>query len=240
MSSSLLKDPHLLSSLKEDVMPIKNLVTLKGSSWDESIVCALITKERHMQGLVVTHFYYQLSRWICTKRSNNAITRLDHWTLWYAHKIRQKGLIIAGQLCKLERTTTDLVNRAMLCGFGKALAAHTHTEAQFTSTPGGGVTANTTCQDKSVTMSLLSSQWTRLYPRYRSQIESFLIKHYSQQSGVALPLILSVLDHQWLLKDAVVRAFHFMLKTRADQCRSLQCISGSNSCKWILFLESIT
>ncbi len=106
-----------------------------------------------------SNFYYQLSRWICTKRSNNAITRLDHWTLWCAH---ERGRIVAGQLCKLEQATTDQVNRAMLCGFRKALAAHTHTEAQFTSTPGGGVTANTTCQDKSVTTSLLSSQWTRL------------------------------------------------------------------------------
>lgn len=159
MSSSLLEEPHLLSSLKKDITPIKKLVTLKGSNSDENTVHILITKERHTVCMVwwqITHFYYQFSRWICIKRSNNAITRLDQWTLWYAHKIRQRGLIIAGQLCKLEQTTTALVNRAMLCGFGKALASHTHTEAQFTSTPGGGVTANTTCQDKSVTTSLSS------------------------------------------------------------------------------------
>lgn len=57
MSSSLLEEPHLLSSLKEDVTPIKKLVTLKGSNLEENIVRILITKEPHMHGLVVNQTF---------------------------------------------------------------------------------------------------------------------------------------------------------------------------------------
>ncbi len=57
MSSSLLEEPRLLSSLKEDVTPIKKLVTLKGSDLEENIVCILITKELHMHGLVVNQTF---------------------------------------------------------------------------------------------------------------------------------------------------------------------------------------